>query len=277
MADDEQRTDELGDAAGFGDEMPPGSASQAGARGAAEPQLPANVLPFRRDWFGPIDELIPVDPLSPGARGTEDGGRPSSAGSAAAFWGADADFVHELDVPDSGPIAPSDPPASGGASVAGPTECAALDDGMPAAGGQGRADTNSRPQADDDTGPQAARRAVSHGVLLFSILIVIAVVLIATGIGGPAAVVDRASGPHAHRVASARKGTARHVRRRGTMTAGTSLARNKPSHAKHAVVSAPAPPAMEGVFSRPPTDAAGASASDAPTAGALPGPRSQVP
>jgi len=47
----------------------------------------AKVLPFPRDWFGPIDDLVPVFPEPPASG--------PAAISAASFWDEDAGAVHQ--------------------------------------------------------------------------------------------------------------------------------------------------------------------------------------
>jgi uncharacterized membrane protein YgcG len=69
------------------------SANTGTKSGHADPDAATvtNVLPFPRDWFGPIEALEPVD-LDPPI---------SSPVDAAAFWDADAGAIHQLvDHPD---------------------------------------------------------------------------------------------------------------------------------------------------------------------------------
>jgi hypothetical protein len=63
-----------------------GTSADDGAPAGTEASGLAKILPFPRDWFGPIEDLVPVFPESDGVR----------AVSAASFWDEDAGAVHQL-------------------------------------------------------------------------------------------------------------------------------------------------------------------------------------
>ncbi len=85
MADDGHRTDGSDDGTSInrGAEAAPASPT----RPSGESPGLAKILPFPRDWFGPVDDLVPVFP--------EPASGPAAI-SAASFWDEDAGAVHQV-------------------------------------------------------------------------------------------------------------------------------------------------------------------------------------
>ncbi len=79
---------------GRGDANGQGGGADVGKSAAADAQMAdANVVPFPRDWIGPLDELVPID-LGPAPA--------ASSGDAAGFWGGDISGEREAPEPEWG-------------------------------------------------------------------------------------------------------------------------------------------------------------------------------